>query len=489
MFRILVQKELKTIIQSPKFVTTFLTCSILILLSVYVGIQDYNYSLNKYIAAQNLVKNEMETASAWSELENKIYRKPNPLQIFSAGINNDLGRFSLVARFKDVKLESSSYSEDPIFAFFRYLDFTFIVTIVLSLFAILFTYDSVNGEKESGTLKLVFSNSIPRSKFLGAKFLGSWLGLIIPVSIPVLISILFLLLFNISLTSPQWMTLILYIITSFGYFTFFIALGIMFSSFTKTSSSSFLISLVAWISFVFIIPRIGTMLAGQFVDIPSIAEIESMKDSFSKAKLNEQFEKIEQLKLKRENEMQGMSESEKEIYKEEKEWEWMKEESAITKEMRDAAALYSNKLNEEVRNKKNKMERLALALSRFSPASSFQLASMNMMQTDIDLRNRIEDNLKEYKNSFVDFINEKENNSGSSPGGIRVSISSWTGVQVEDKRGKDKLNFTELPVFTEPQLSFANIIQPAVIDIGLIVVYIFVSFGISFAAFLKFDLR
>ncbi|KAB2837739.1 MAG: ABC transporter permease subunit, partial [Melioribacteraceae bacterium] len=330
MFRILVQKELKTIIQSPKFVTTFLTCSILILLSVYVGIQDYNYSLNKYIAAQNLVKNEMETASAWSELENKIYRKPNPLQIFSAGINNDLGRFSLVARFKDVKLESSSYSEDPIFAFFRYLDFTFIVTIVLSLFAILFTYDSVNGEKESGTLKLVFSNSIPRSKFLGAKFLGSWLGLIIPVSIPVLISILFLLLFNISLTSPQWLTLILYIITSFGYFTFFIALGIMFSSFTKTSSSSFLISLVAWISFVFIILRIGTMLAGQFVDIPSIAEIENMKDSFSKAKLNEQFEKIEQLKLKRENEIQGMSESEKEIYKEEKEWEWMKEESAIT---------------------------------------------------------------------------------------------------------------------------------------------------------------
>lgn len=309
----------------------------------------------------------MEAAGSWLELENKIYRKPNPLQIFSSGINNDLGRFSRVAQFQDVKLESSSYSEDPIFAFFRYLDFTFIVTIVLSLFAILFTYDSVNGEKESGTLKLVFSNSIPRSTFLGAKFFGSWLGLITPISIPVLISILFLLLFNISLTSSQWVTLILFIITSFGYFTFFIALGIMFSSFTKTSSSSFLTSLVVWISFVFIIPRIGTMLAGQFVDIPSLAEIESMKDSFSKAKLTEQFEKLDQVRITRENEMQGMSESEKEIYKEDNEWEWMKEESAITKEMQDATVQYSNKLNEEVRNKKIKWNGSRLRSHGFLP--------------------------------------------------------------------------------------------------------------------------
>lgn len=114
---------------------------------------------------------------------------------------------------------------------------------------------------------------------------------------------------------------------------------------------------------------------------------------------------------------------------------------------------------------------------------------MNMIQTDIELKNRIEDNLKEYKNSFVDFITEKGNKSGSGPGGIRVSISSWTGIQVEDKRGKDKLDFSELPAFIEPQLSFANIIQPAVMDIGLIAVYILVSFGISFAAFLRFDLR
>ena len=48
MFSILFEKELKAIFLSPKFVATFGVCSLLILLSVFVGIQEYENERDQY---------------------------------------------------------------------------------------------------------------------------------------------------------------------------------------------------------------------------------------------------------------------------------------------------------------------------------------------------------------------------------------------------------------------------------------------------------
>ena len=68
------------------------------------------------------------------------------------------------------------YSDDPILAVFRFLDLTFIIQVVLSLFAIVLTYDSISGEREQGTLRLTFANAVPRGVYLVAKLIGTWLG-------------------------------------------------------------------------------------------------------------------------------------------------------------------------------------------------------------------------------------------------------------------------------------------------------------------------
>jgi len=43
-------------------------------------------------------------------------------------------------------------------------DITFLVTMGLSFLAIIFSYASISGEKENGTLKLILSNSVFRSQ-------------------------------------------------------------------------------------------------------------------------------------------------------------------------------------------------------------------------------------------------------------------------------------------------------------------------------------
>ena len=200
MFTTLVQKELKSILLSPKFTATFAVCSLLMLLSTYIGINEYRSSVKQFETAQQLVAQEMRTQNNWTGMSNRIFRRPDPMQIFVTGITNDIGRWSSVDNFNPIKLQHSSYSDDPIFAVFRFIDFTFIVQIVLSLLALLFTYDAINGERESGTLKLVFSNAIPRVHYTVAKFVGSWLGLVIPLTIPTAMCALLVLLYKVPFT-------------------------------------------------------------------------------------------------------------------------------------------------------------------------------------------------------------------------------------------------------------------------------------------------
>ena len=152
----LIQKELKAIILSPKFTATFAVCSILMLLSVYIGINEYKANVKQYDTTRNLVEQDRQDKTNWFQVRDVALRKPDPMQIFSAGLNNDIGRWSSIDSHDPIELKGSNYSNDPIYAVFRFIDFTFIVQVVLSLFAILFTYDAINGEREGGTLQLVF---------------------------------------------------------------------------------------------------------------------------------------------------------------------------------------------------------------------------------------------------------------------------------------------------------------------------------------------
>lgn len=489
MFRLLVEKELKAIIQSPKFLATFLTCSILILLSIGIGINEYFNMVEQYNTAQNLARTEMSQSRSWLGLTAKAFREPDPMQIFSAGVNYDIGRYSIVNERQDSKLQNSVYSDDPIFAVFRYMDFTFVVTVVFSLFAILFTYNGINGERENGTMRLVFSNSLPRATFISAKFLGSWLGLVLPLMIPILIGLLMLIVLKVPLSGVHWLKIILMIGSSILYLTFFITFGIFISAVTKYSSVSFMILLVSWITFVFIIPRVGVMTASQFVTVPTVAELESQKDSFSKARWEKHYGDIEKVWRKRNEEMSGMNETERQRYREESEYKWFEEDDKVRNEVQKEITEYSNKLSEDTRNRKSLLEDLALNISRISPASSFQLAAMNLAVSDINLKNRYEKEIQNYRQTFSQFTQKKQKESGNQAGMFRISFDSESGVKISTGRAESSLDLKEVPKFTQPGQTISQAVVPTIIDVGLMMFFTLLSFGGAFFTFTKYDLR
>ncbi|MGD9158731.1 MAG: ABC transporter permease subunit [Desulfobacteraceae bacterium] len=482
MIKILIEKELKSILLSPKFIAVFSVCSILILLSIYIGIQDYRAAMAHYETVTAQGEQQMQDETSWQALRPGVTRYPNPMQIFVSGIQNDIGRQATISSYGTVKLNNSNYSENIIFAVFRSMDLMFIVQIVLSLFAILFTYDAINGERETGTLKLNFANPIPRTSYIVAKFIGSWLGLVIPLLIPVLLGIALVLLCKIPITASYWQQLGMFIGLSILYFSFFICLGVLVSSMTRQSAGSFLYLLVIWVSIVLIIPRAGVMIAGQFVPVPTAAEISS-KLSQKRNEFYEQYRK----KMDEENEKQDkayenlyrdMSLTKEEKQKRSKELsdQYRTKIDEEQGKYQQKVAVYDATLNEDWRNRKAVREKLGFSLSRISPASAYQLAAMDLAETGMSLKTNYEDQIRAYSDVFNKFRSKKNAETDNS-----FNLMS-------DKK-PEPLDLSEMPKFRYINPDLGKILQFTVIDTAILSGYIILIIAGTFIAFIRYDVR
>jgi hypothetical protein len=221
--------------------------------------------------------------------------------------------------------------------------------------------------------------------------------------------------------------------------------------------------------------------------VPAQAEIDSQLEAYSKDQWNINMEERSKIWQGRNSLMDGMTESEKEAFRDDNSWEWMKEDDAARRKVEKSIAEYSRKLNEGFNNNRRELKRLALTLSRISPVSSFQLSAMNLANTDIDLKVRYEDVIREYKKEFYEFVNRKQEESGG-VGGLMITLSSESGMKVGE-REKSNLDLSEIPKFVQPHKSYAHIFQSIFIDLGLIVLFSILAFAGAFRMFLNFDLR
>jgi ABC-type transport system involved in multi-copper enzyme maturation permease subunit len=490
MFSTLIKKELRAIILSPKFASTFGICTILILLSVFIGIREYRDAVKQYETATQLVQQQLREATSLRQVVTKAYRKPNPMQVFVSGLSYDIGRYSPVDDLNSVKLSGSTYSEDTIFAIFRFIDFAFIVQVVLSLFAILFTYNSISGEREDGTLKLVFSNAVPKAKFLMAKAFGAWLGLVIPIAIPVLLGILLVVIMQVPFGGSDWIRLIGLLAVSLLYFTFFIIIGVMLSASTRTASISFLLGLVCWVFFVLIIPRAGTAAAGQLIRIPSVAEIDGMRDGYAKDRMNSFTEQLGKDWEKWTQEDQAKSSGLDTAAQQDMIWKRIEKQDSARKEVEKEIDAYGARLNENYQQQKGRQERLALILSRFSPAAAFQLAAMALADNDPQMKKRYEEAISDYRTQFNDYKENTLGKSGHNMGGaIMVSIDSENGLKITGSRPEEAMDISGVPQFTSPMTTLSRSFSAIAIDMGLLLIAIFLAFGGAFAMFLRYDVR
>ena len=91
MIKYVIKKELQDIIQSQKFVWAFIVTSFLIIVTFYIGGNNYHLQQRQHEAALSENIRQMGGITDWAQIKHHIFLPPDPLYTLINGIDNDIG--------------------------------------------------------------------------------------------------------------------------------------------------------------------------------------------------------------------------------------------------------------------------------------------------------------------------------------------------------------------------------------------------------------
>jgi len=167
-----------------------------------------------------------------------------------------------------------SFDQNYLVKMFPVLDLLFIVSVIMSLMAVLFSHDAVCGERERGTLRLITSNAVARPKLILAKWLGGSSSILLPLVISCLVGMIYISVSpRMQLGVADWLEVLLILLASLAFISVFYLLGLLVSSLVRSSAAAVLISVLVWAVFIFVIPNLGPYLATRIEPVKTADEI------------------------------------------------------------------------------------------------------------------------------------------------------------------------------------------------------------------------
>ena len=345
---------------------------------------------------------------------------------------------------------------------FTELDWTFIIGLVMSFMAILFTYDAISGERETGTLSLLMSNSVPRATVLLAKFIGAFFSIMSPLIIGILLNLLIVNGSDLgTLDGSEWGRIGIIVVISSLYLSIFLWLGLFISSQFSNPSSSLLTLLLIWIVFVVLIPNTMGVLASGFKQVPSRSEISRTKKAkedeidtrhkegdklYRTGSPSDQPPKIEVLRL----------------------WADYLNEHADAK----------NRIEDEHLNKQFAQIEFTQQITRLSPAAIYKYAVESLSGTGFARHKRFVQQARRYRQQFIDFIKSED----------KGDNESYHVYFVKEGLSEKPVAFNSIPKFSE-KLTLGITFKGALVDLMLLVSLALLLFMATVLVFMRSDVK
>ena len=264
----IVRREITSNILSFRFLMGLLIYFSLIVTNLFVLTRGYEDRLQSYQTALRENEDEIRQVKKYSEFGQigqtrrlKCNRKPKLLSIFNEGVDKRKGNSVAVAHGSVPAVAEQHGSDNPYLNIFSSIDFTVICQVVMSLLALLFSYDAISREKEAGTLGLTLSCAIPRPMLL----LGKYIAGMVSISLPLVASFvggLLVIRFSdyVSFSSSDWVRILLIFLVSILYVSLFFLIGLFLSTRTHRASITLMFSMCVWVFFVLIVPNVTVLL-------------------------------------------------------------------------------------------------------------------------------------------------------------------------------------------------------------------------------------
>jgi len=153
------------------------------------------------------------------------------------------------------------------------------ISFFIPIIGIIFGFDAINSEKNSGNLSRVLSQPIYRDSVINGKFLAGITTLsIIIASIVFIISGIGLFSIGVPPTSEEILRIFFFIFICIFYGGFWMGLSILFSVIMEKTAASILTAIAIWIFLMFFLPIIANAIANTVVSPESASVADQVRN-------------------------------------------------------------------------------------------------------------------------------------------------------------------------------------------------------------------
>ncbi len=413
-----------------------------------------------------------------------VSREIPPLKVLYTGVGNELSLRAMVRGYEGPIYKREAFISNPAPILFPNVDFGFIINVVVSIIAMLFTYDIIAGEKEAGTLSLMMANDIPRGQLLLGKWLGSYSSFLLGY-VPCLLTAAIVLQVHpmIELRAQDWSAVSVLFLISLVYASAFFSLGLFISCLTTEPRTTLMTLLALWVAFVLIIPNFSPYLAEQIHPTPPPYKIEARMNTIRYEAAANSWNRI--LNFLKPRGLENTSTGD---------WQGLHQgtwadglrrmmgnlpDDAIREELDKFSArvtmdelryvdFETSKIKLDYTNALERQVRTGVVVSCLSPSAIFTHLASDLTQTGVQSEHRFRNAVERFHGQYVDYIVQKIGRSD---------------------RLLAKPNVSDLPIFPYSEPSIAEIINDDMPYLLLLLLYNLMFFMGAYALFLRYDVR
>ena len=466
MIRYIIIKEIADKISSNTYI---ILSSLIIIIFIVNGLgnlcyNDYSQKIESdYLSNFNSKFNEVKTLSDLTFHKQKIKCPPSDFQFISGGKSINLPYGAEVDYFNypfpsNIKFNKMTFSEE-VFNF----DWMTILMFFVSLLTLVLSYDTICKDKIEGTLKLILSNNISKSKV----FIGKYISLLILVLAPIIVGIIFNLIQIINIVKINEfivLNIAIYLGVIYLFISVNILFGILFSSVSSNPSISLNYCLIIWLVFVFVIPQFGILYTKTRFSPPSREKVwyDSMQAGFElfyKGKYSAEW--WDSWIGKEPNDILRSRVA-----------GWHKIQEIVNNNMEDLHLKYKNQLNS------------ALDIAQISPYYSFKNLSEVLFNNSIYRQYDFEKQIVNYQQTLKYYILNKDKKDKASYHAIWNEKSFCPHFM-----SNAKISYKDIPKFQYKSPSIIAKITKGRNNLFYILSLNIILFCLTFVLFSKYDVR
>ncbi len=465
MLKTVLKRELLHNLYSLRFLI-----SLVLLIGVFIAgsfsfVRGHGLNLEKYRETEAQFVKDMKTQAAANATELAVGQRtyamrPRDNAFIADAKEKYLPNAVTFSAWNVFSFQNKSGSANPFLKKYDELNWSFIVAVIVSFVALMFTFDAVSGEKESKTLALSLSNPVSRGALLLGKYLSAVLSVMAIVVVGAIANlIVILLLGRMGWTGALAGEVIGFLAVSGLLAANFAAFGLFSSVVARNSNVSLLLALSFWLAFAVVVPNSSTFIAKNFYPIESSEAVEK--------KVNTAFDDLD---------------------KSAPPGSWMMNSSnPFLPQHKLRAELQMKRLQAEKRIRDDdyqamfrQFERTRLATA-ISPVSLFEYMTEAVVGGGYVRFQKVWKDMHVYQSQFLNFFKALDAADKGSP--------HWFNPNEEVSTTFKPVAFERVPQFMEQPMSITDRLMPVLKYLVIAVFYSCAVFLATYVLFVRYDVR